>query len=248
MDAATLALLALAGVGAGLAGTVAGLASVVSYPALLAAGLAPIAANVTNTVALLGNAVGGIHGSRPELAGQGARVRRLVPPALAGGVSGGVLLLLTPAEAFERIVPWLIGLASLAVLLRPRPEAFAGDRGRHDQLLWWGVLLVGVYCGYFGAAGGVVLLAVVLWLTGETVARASAVRLVLLSLANAVAAVTFAIAGPVHWPAAVATGVGFVAGSRLGPVILRHSPDRVLRGVIAVAGLAVAVRLGIDAY
>ena len=84
MNAATLAWLGLAGAGAGLVGTVAGLASLVSYPALLAAGLGPVAANVTNCVALVGNGLGGLHGSRPELAGQRARVRRLVPPAVLG--------------------------------------------------------------------------------------------------------------------------------------------------------------------
>ncbi len=250
MDALTLAWLVLAGIAAGLVGTVAGLATLVSYPALLAAGLAPVAANVTNTVALTGNALGGIHGSRPELTGQRELVRRLVPPAVLGGVAGGLLLLLTPSEAFARIVPWLVGLASLAVLLRPRPEAVAGraTSRRHDRLLRSGVLLVGVYGGYFGAAAGVLLLALILWFTGESVARGSAARTLLLSLANGVAAVTFALAGPVHWPAALAMASGFVAGSRLGPVVLRHSPDAVLRPVIALAGLGVAVHLGLDAY
>jgi uncharacterized membrane protein YfcA len=166
-------------------------------------------------------------------------------------VTGGALLLVTPAGTFERIVPWLVGLASLAVLLRPRPRPTTADHpaaGRHDRLLWWGVLLVAVYGGYFGAAAGVLLLALILWFTEESVARGSAVRLTLLSLANAVAALTFAFAGPVHWPAAVVMGVGFVGGSRLGPVVLRHSPDALLRPAIALAGVGVAVHLGIAAY
>jgi uncharacterized membrane protein YfcA len=248
MDAATLLMLSLAGVGAGLVGTVAGLASLVSYPALLAAGLGPLAANVTNTVALVGNAVGGLHGSRPELSGQRARIRRLVPPAVVGGTAGGALLLVTPPDAFERIVPWLIGLGSLAVLVRPDPQVLTGGSRRHDRLLWWGVLAVAVYGGYFGAAAGVLLLALILYLTGENVARGSAVRLTLLSLANAVAALTFAFAGPVHWPAALVMGAGFVAGSRLGPVVLRRSPDAAMRFLVAAAGVAMAVHLGIEAY
>lgn len=248
MDAVTLAWLGVAGVGAGLAGTVAGIASLVSYPALLAAGLGPVAANVTNTVALTGNALGGIRGSRPELAGQSALIRRLVPPVVAGGVLGGLLLLVTPPDTFERIVPWLIGLGSLAVLARPTPEAVAARHAGHERALWWGVLLVACYGGYFGAAAGVVLLALILWFTGETVARGSAARTTLLALANAVAAVTFALAGPVHWPSALAMGAGFVAGSRLGPVVLRYSPDGALRVLIALTGVALAVRLGIETY
>ncbi len=80
-----LALLVLAGVGAGLCGTVAGLASLISYPALLAAGLTPLAANVTNTTALLGGTVGAALGSRPELAGQGRRLLVLCGQAALGG-------------------------------------------------------------------------------------------------------------------------------------------------------------------
>jgi len=86
---------------AGLVGTVAGLASLVSYPALLAAGLGPVPANVTNTVALLGNAAGGLNASRPELAGQGDRLRRLALPTALGGAAGGALLLLTPPGALS---------------------------------------------------------------------------------------------------------------------------------------------------
>ena len=91
-------LLVVAGIGAGLAGSIAGLASVVSYPALLAAGLAPLAANVTNTVALTLSATGSVLGSRPELVGQGPRVRRLTAAAIAGGATGAAILLVTPAE------------------------------------------------------------------------------------------------------------------------------------------------------
>lgn len=121
MSAVELALLALAGVGAGLAGSIAGLASLVSYPALLAVGLPPVTANVTNTVSLVASGVGSALGSRPELAGQAGRVGRLGLVAAAGGTLGGALLLLTPSEAFERIVPWLIAVAALVILAQPRP-------------------------------------------------------------------------------------------------------------------------------
>jgi uncharacterized protein len=208
-----------------------------------------VAANVTNTVALLGNAVGGLPGSRPELAGRRDELRRLALPAVLGGATGSALLLLTPPGVFERIVPWLIGFASLAVLVRrpPRPPS-SPHPPPGSRRLWWGVLAVCCYGGYFGAAAGVVLLALALWATGQGVARASALRLVLLSLANGVAALAFAVAGPVHWPAALAMGAGCAAGGGLGPVVLRHAPDGALRAVIALTGLALAIHLALDAY
>jgi uncharacterized membrane protein YfcA len=94
-----------AGIGGGLTGSVAGLASLVTYPALLAFGLSPVGANATNTVALVFSGAGSAAGSRPELAGQGPRIRRLAPLAVIGGACGATAALLTPSAAFARIVP-----------------------------------------------------------------------------------------------------------------------------------------------
>src|SRR2546430_17465315 len=98
------AFLVAAGVVGGLTGSIAGLASVATYPALLVFGLPPVTANVTNTVALVFNGVGSIWGSRPELAGQGAWIKRILPGAAAGRALGAALLLTTPPGGFQRIV------------------------------------------------------------------------------------------------------------------------------------------------
>ena len=103
------ALLAAAGILGGLAGSIAGLASVATYPALLLVGLPPVTANVTNTVALVFNGIGSVSGSRPELTGQADWIKRIVPAAALGGAAGAALLLLTPAEGFENVVPILLG-------------------------------------------------------------------------------------------------------------------------------------------
>jgi uncharacterized protein len=125
--------LVLAGVGAGLTGSVAGLASLVSYPALLGVALPPVAANVTNTVALFGVTGGTIAGSQRELRGQGRRILRLVVVSILGGGVGAALLLLTPAEAFEAVVPWLLGLGSLLLLARDRVRAWVAARPSNGQ-------------------------------------------------------------------------------------------------------------------
>jgi uncharacterized membrane protein YfcA len=247
VSALEVVLLTGAGLVAGLTGSIAGLASLVSYPALLAAGLGPIAANVTNTVALVFSTVGATLGSRPELAGQAPRLKRLGGAALLGGAVGATLLLLTPADAFERIAPWLIGLASLAILVRPRVHPDHPHPGAGAGLIA-GVFLIAVYGGYFGAAAGVMVLALMLVATGETLARSNALKNAVLGIANAAAAVGFALLGPVHWVAAVPLAVGLLAGGRLGPVIVRRSNPSLLRTIIGIAGLALAVKLGVDAY
>jgi uncharacterized membrane protein YfcA len=241
--------LVLAGFAGGLIGSVAGLASLVSYPALLAVGLSPLSANVSNTVALVFGGVGSVAGSTVELRGQRAAARRLGAIAIAGGICGGLLLLATPAGAFVRIVPWLIAGASLAILI-PRGSAPAEPaRARHAAwTLGGGVFLIGVYGGYFGAAAGVLLLALLLTVTDESLARANAMKNLLTGLANAVAAVAFVAFGPVRWWAIVPLAIGFLVGGRLGPVIVRNAPPGPLRALIACAGVALAIHLGVDAY
>ncbi|MBX7430603.1 sulfite exporter TauE/SafE family protein [Mycobacterium sp. Y57] len=247
------ALLFAAGVLGGLTGSIAGLASVATYPALLVVGLPPVTANVTNTVALVFNGIGSVWGSRPELAGQGAWLRRILPFAVLGGILGAVLLLSTPAEGFEKIVPLLLGFASLAILLPTRPARaarVASHRRHTTRLVLEGaaIFAICVYGGYFGAAAGVLLLALLLRAGGATLAHANAGKNVILGAANGVAAVIFAIVAPVQWPAAAVLGAGCLLGARLGPVVVRHAPARPLRLAIGVAGLALAVKLGADAY
>ncbi|WP_432561259.1 sulfite exporter TauE/SafE family protein [Kineococcus sp. SYSU DK003] len=243
MSASEVPLLLLAGVLAGLVGSTAGLASLVSYPALLLTGLPPLAANVTNTVALLGVTVGTAVGSRPELTGQGARMRRLVPLAAAGGALGCVLLLALPPGAFEVVVPFLVAGASVTLLLQPRIKRLRPGRSASNPLVLAAIFLVGIYGGYFGAAAGVLMLALCEVLHRQSLAHNNALKNMLTGAANTVAAVGFAVFGPVDWWAAVLLGAGCVAGGRIGPVIVRRLDPRVLRIVIAVAGFGLAVRL-----
>ena len=251
VSAVELLLLVLAGLGGGLAGSIAGLASLVTYPALLATGLGAVDANVTNTVALVFSSAGSTLGSRPELRGQRRAVERLAVAAVAGGAVGAGLLLLTSPDTFEKLAPWLIGAASLAILLRQwiQPAAGADEPQRlAGPALLGGVFLVGVYGGYFGAAAGVVLLALLLAATTDTLARTNALKNVVLGIANATAAIGFCLLADVDWTAVAPLAVGLLAGARLGPVIVRHSDAGVLRVLIAIAGLGLAVKLGLDAY
>jgi uncharacterized protein len=249
-------LLVLAGVGAGLTGSIAGLASLISYPALLAAGLPPVTANVTNTAALVLTGVGSVSASRPELTGQGRRLLPLAVAGVLGGAAGAALLLSTPTEAFERIVPLLIGGASLAILVQRPPRelaaeaahASAGRPHRDPRWLPLAVFAIAIYGGYFGAAAGVVMLATLLLTTGEDLPRSNAMRNVLVGVANAVAALGFVVFASIAWSAALPLAIGLFLGSLLGPRIVRRAPQAALRRLIALAGLGLAVYLALEAY
>lgn len=236
------------GVVAGVVSVVASLATLVSYPALLAIGMPPLTANVTNTIALVSVGFGSAASSRRELAGQRDRLVRLGLLNAVGGAAGAALLLLTPAATFEVVVPWLVAGASLVLLAGPRLRRDAPGGREHSPLLTAAVVAVAVYTGYFGAAGGVLVLAVLTALLDEPLARKIAVKNVISAVANAAAAVAFALFGPVDWSAVPPLAAGFLLGGWIGPAIVRRLPADGLRVFIAFCGLGVAVKLGLDTY
>lgn len=243
------ALLFVAGIGGGLTGSIAGLASVSTYPALLLVGLPPVAANITNTIALVFNGVGSVWGSLPELKGQRGRLLRLLPAAVVGGAAGAALLLSISSEGFEKIVPILLATSAVLIAIPQRQRAHGVGRGVARRIVEGvAVLAICVYGGFFGAAAGVLMLALFLRTDSESLADANATKNVVLGIANAVAAIVFIVFTDVEWLAVVPLGIGCLIGSRIGPVIVRHAPAMPLRLAIAVAGMALAVQLGLDAY
>jgi len=248
VSAVDVVVLVAAGVLTGVAGTVVSLASLVSYPALLAVGLPALTANVTNTVALVLSTVGASISSRQELVGQARRLRRLAVVATAGGASGAVLLLSTQPAVIELLVPVLIGGAAGLLLVQPAETRLTRDGvDERSPLVLAGIYAVGVYGRYFGAAAGVLMLALLALSVAEPLAQLNALKNATLGLANAVAAVGFALFGPVRWTAALPLAAGFLVGGGLGPALVRRLPAERLRVLVALLGLGVAVKLGFDA-
>ena len=238
----------MAGIGAGTLNTVVGSGTLLTFPALLAVGLSPVTANVSNTVGLAPGSLSGAIGYRAELEGQRRRTSILGTGSVLGGIIGAVLLLTLPEAAFRAIVPVLIGLALVLVIAQPwlsqRLAARAGaDRTEVTPVLWIGVFLTGIYGGYFGAAQGILLLAIMGVLLTETVQRINAVKNVLAMLANAVAAVVFVFTAEVDWVAAALVAVGAVMGGQLGARVGRRLPPGLMRVIIVVVGLAAIAKL-----
>jgi len=239
------AILLAAGTAAGLVGTAGGITTLVSYPALLAVGIPALPANVANIVALPACWPGSALVSRPELAGKAPWLRRWAPVAAIGGALGAALLLSTPAGIFGRVVPFLVLAGSLALLFQPRLSAWRHQHHMQDSqlLLPAGVLLLSVYNGYFGAGSGVMLLALVLLTAEQHLARANALKNMLIGATSIVSAVAFILFGPVDWAAAGPLAAGMLIGSTIGPLAARRIPARLLRWLVALLGLGLAVWL-----
>ncbi len=244
IGAVDVVLVAAAGVLAGIVGTAGGITSLVSYPALLAVGVPALSANVANIVALVTCGPGAALASRPELAGRVCWVWRWSLAAAAGGTAGAVLLLLTPAGSFSRIVPYLVALGSVALLVQPQVSALreAHERGNTAVLLT-GLLLISAYSGYFGAGSGVLTLALILFTVDNQLARANALKNVIVGVATAISALVLVLAGPVDWTATLPLAAGLFTGSLIGPKIARHVPAGILRWLVALVGLGLAAWL-----
>ena len=234
-------LVTLAGVAAGTINTVVGSGTLITFPTLLAFGVPPVTANVSNTVGLVPGSMSGAFGYRRELAGQRGRVLRLGSASLLGGIAGALLLLWLPSSAFDAIVPALIALGVLLVVLGPRIQRSVAARaesrgGIPDHGVWWvwpAVAAAGIYGGYFGAAQGVLLMAILGIGVADSMQRHTATKNVLALLVNAVAAAVFIAVADIDW--AVAGQIGAGVGRRLPPTLLR--------AVIAAVGVVALVVL-----
>jgi uncharacterized membrane protein YfcA len=271
VSALRLLLLGGVGLVTGAINTVAGGGSLLSFPALLALGYSPLVANVTNTIGVFPSSAGGSVGYRRELAGQKRNWVLLAAVCTVGSLAGAWLLLVLPASTFETAVPVLIAAAALLTLAQPwlarrmrgpvrrRPVPVGGAAGTSPAAMSaereatpdsplprrWGllllVLLISVYGGYFGAAMGVLLIAVLGLFLRETLQRVNALKTSLTAVVNGVAAVVFAFLGPVVWSAALVLAGSTMVGGMLGAVIARRLSDRALRLAVVVIGLAAAV-------
>ena len=238
-----------AGIVAGTINTVVGSGTLFTFPVLLAIGYAPVTANVSNTVGLVPGSVAGAIGYRRELAGQRARLIRFAIASIAGGILGAVLLLSLPASAFKDIVPAFIVIALVLIVLQPRiGRALEARRSRstgHPGVVaMLAVFASGISGGYFGAAQGIMLLAILgLSLPDEHLQRVNALKVVLAGLVNLVAGIIFVFSAHIAWLPALLIAIGSIIGGIAGARWGRRLPPAALRAVIVVVGITAIVRL-----
>ena len=236
----------MAGVGAGTINAVVGSGTLLTFPALLAVGLPPVLANVSNTIGLSPGTAAGAIGYRRELEGQRGRLLRLIPASLLGGIVGAVLLLKLPGSAFKAVVPGLILLGCVLVALQPWLSKRISLPAHTHRGAWWvipAVFLTGVYGGYFGAAQGVLLMAILGIGMDANLQRMNGLKNVLATVVNSIAAILFIIVADVNWLAVVLLAVGSTIGGFVGARYGRKLPPTGLRVLIVVIGIVAIVTM-----
>ncbi len=233
---------------AGGVNSIAGGGSLILFPTLVALGLGTVEANVTNSVAQWPGYLGGVAGFRREYAGQRSRLLRLGTVAVLGGAAGSILLLTTPSEAFDVVVPVLVLLASSLLAFQPlinrrlrrtqRDEAATRD----PRWLYVALFFATVYGGYFGGALGVILVGV-LGLALNRLPLANALKSAISAVTASVTVVVFGIFGDVHWGVVAVAAPASLLGGFLGARIATRIPATALRVLIVVFGVAVSIYL-----
>ncbi len=241
-------LIFLAAVTAGFINAMAGGGTLVSFPVLLAVGISPVVANVTNTVALVPGTIGGMWAQRRDFVSQRARLLKLLPVSVIGGVAGGLLILNTSEDAFKSLIPYLILLATMLLALQVKIKNWVVNRigqahtEHHNPAIMMGVVfMTAVYGGYFGAGMGVILMAVLGLVTDENMTRLNFLKQALGFVINLAAAIYFAFSGKVDWMVAFIMIFGSLTGGWVGGKLAGRMKPEILRWIVVTAGLIAAV-------
>ena len=235
---------------AGAINSVAGGGTLVSFPALIWLGLNSITANATSTVAIWPGTVGSAWGYRRELRDAEPRFRVLIVPSLIGGITGALLLRITPPAFFDRLVPFLILFATLLFMAQDPVQRLlkTGDAEAHKSTTWLvGAMLfqlaVGIYGGYFGAGIGILMLSALSILGLKDIHEMNSLKVVFGGSINGIAAAYFIWARMVYWPDVLIMAVAAIAGGYGGAGFARRLGRTTVRRIVIAIGFGMAISL-----
>lgn len=234
---------------AGIMNSVAGGGTIVTFPLLIAFGMPSIQANATSTVALLVGIAGSLYGYRRHLPAVQPWLKAFAPVSVIGGFLGAWLLTRTNEVFFNQLVPFLIFFATLLFLSNDVFRRLAGFemhvvKAKSRWAILMGLLLqfvVAVYGGYFGAGIGILMLATLGFLGLQHIHEMNAIKTVLASLINIVAAGYFAWTGLVVWPQAIIMTGGATVGYYLGAYFAQRITQRQVRQIVGSIGILISI-------
>lgn len=235
-----------AGVGAGTVNAAVGSGTLITFPVLLGLGFSPVAANVSNTIGLVPGSLAGAASYARDLRQDMTRIARFAIPSVIGGTVGAALLLFLPAAVFSNVVPIFISLALLLVICGPRlrrvTETWHGRRS-HTVGTLAALFVAGIYGGYFGAAQGVIVLAILGITAATEIGHLNGTKNVLVMLVNLVAGIAFSVEADVAWTVAGLIASGSILGGFLGASLAKRMPSPLFRGAILLVGTAALVKV-----
>lgn len=236
--------LALAAAFGGAVNALAGGGTLITFPSLLAFGVAPVDANATSTVALVPASLSAYWGFRGAVAGERRELAVMALPSVIGGVVGAWLAMRIGNKRFGQIVPFLIYGSTILFLVQAPIKRWVDRRlgqghaadGRRRVLQVATQLVIALYGGFFGAAMGILMLALLGVVSGGSMARMNGLKNFAAVCINGVAALTFGLSGHVEWGLAGCMVVGSVAGGYIAARLSQRIDARWVRGLVIVVG------------
>ncbi len=249
MELARFLFLFTAALFAGAVNSVAGGGSLLSFPAALAFGLPPVFASATNTVAHAPGGLAAAWAYRRELGTRRRLAFLLVLPASVGSLLGAAALLLAPARVFELVVPWLVLSATILLIVKDvlweRAKARAKESRARVVVVGFGLALIAIYGGYFGAGIGIVTLAILALLGDMTIHELNAMKSVIIAGVNGAAAVVFLARDKVDLGAAFVMACGTIVGGFGGASLARRVSPKKVRWLVVSIGLLLCTLLAV---
>ncbi|MEI6032753.1 MAG: sulfite exporter TauE/SafE family protein [Verrucomicrobiae bacterium] len=226
--------------------SVAGGGTIITFPALIALGMPSIQANATSTFALLAGIAGSLYGYRTHLPAARPWLKAFAPASIAGGLLGAWLLTRTNEKFFDQLVPFLILFATVLFLLNNVIRRLAGieSSGGSPATTAAAVALqfgVAVYGGYFGAGIGILMLATMGIVGLHHIHEMNAIKTILSSLINIVAATWFVCAGLIVWPQALVMVAGAMIGYFLGSHYSQKIAQQHVRNLVGIIGVSLSL-------
>ena len=234
------------GLVAGAVNAIAGGGSLITFPLLVGLGVPGVAANVSNALSVAPGYAASVVGSKPDLVGQGRRIRSIIPAIVVGTLCGSALLLLLPRAVFDVVVPFLLlAAAAMMAFQGRRPVGPPKEGGRTGLKVQAAVFLCGLYGGYFNAAMGLLLIAALSLVLDEPLRRISALKNVFSAVVGVTTVLIYSAFGPVNWAVVGVLAPATIIGGYVGARVARRLPAEVLRWTIVVFATAVAVVLAV---
>ena len=255
-DLIGLAGLFLAAMVAGAINSVAGGGTLISFPSLVAFGEPEIISNATNTAAMWPGSLSSALGYRKDTSVERALLIMLAIPSLVGGLLGAVILVITPAETFRHVVPFLILFATLLLASRDTlARRLSNNPTGGDSVTTlgriWGVLFqlfVATYGGYFGAGIGILMLGSFSLMGMRDIHKMNAIKTPLATIINITAFFFFALKGLVVWPLAILMSAGAIIGGYGGARSAKRVNPRLVHYCVVAIGLLVSSWLFIKSF
>ncbi|GAC1304036.1 MAG: sulfite exporter TauE/SafE family protein [Vulcanimicrobiaceae bacterium] len=209
---------------------------------LLATGVAPVPASATNNVAMWLGSLASTGSFRSEIDIPRPALTKMLVASVAGTILGAILLLRTSNAAFTTLIPLLLAAATAIFIAGPeltrRSQRMTAALTVESPLGLLTQFAIAVYGGFFGAAMGILMLALLGILGMHDLRRANAFKLLLSTVINGVAVVPFVIARAIAWEPAIAMSVGAIAGGYLGAGVVKRMPSATIRAFVTVIAVS----------